>query len=251
MDQKVTLVTGGANGIGRGLVHYLLARGGAVVAADVDERAGADLLAYAGLGPVQFVACDVSVEADARRAVAVALETFGRLDGLVNNAGIADPENAPLEALTLDAWNRTMATNLTGAFLMAKHAAPALRAARGALVNIASTRARQAEKDTEAYSASKGGLVALTTALAISLGPDVRANCILPGWIDVRAWQAGAGDVPPLRPIDHAQHPAGRVGTPDDVAALAHFLLYGESGFVTGAEFVVDGGMTRRMIYAE
>ncbi len=114
---------------------------------------------------------------------------------------------------------------------------------------MASTRARMAEPDTEAYSASKGGLLGLTHALAISLGPHVRVNAILPGWIDVRGLQHGAGKVPPLRKKDHAQHPAGRVGTAEDVAALTHFLLYGESGFVTGAEFVVDGGMTRKMIY--
>jgi NAD(P)-dependent dehydrogenase (short-subunit alcohol dehydrogenase family) len=99
------------------------------------------------------------------------------------------------------------------------------------------------EPDTFPYSASKGGLVALTHALAISLGPEVRANCVLPGWIDVR------GET--LTEADHAQHPAGRVGRPEDVAALAAFLLGPESGFVTGAEFVIDGGMTRKMIYAE
>ncbi len=249
--RKVTLVTGGANGIGRCLVQHLLKQGGAVVAADTDREGGQDLLAYAGLGPVQFVYCDVADEKDVQRAVAAAVEQFGRLDGLVNNAGIADPENAPLESLSLESWHRTLSTNLTGAFLMAKHAAPHLRKARGAIVNVASTRALQAEPDTEAYSASKGGLVALGQALAISLGPDVRVNTILPGWIDVRAWQHGAGEVEPLRPIDHQQHPAGRVGRPEDVGALAHFLLYGESGFVTGAQFVVDGGMTRKMIYAE
>ena len=244
-------MTGGANGIGRCLVQHLLRQGGAVVAADTDEAAGEDLLAYAGLGPVQFVRCDVSDEADVQRAVSTTIEHFGRLDGLVNNAGLADPESGPIETLSFESWSRVIGTNLTGAFLMAKHAAPHLRKTNGAIVNIASTRALQAEPCTEAYSASKGGLVSLTQALAVSLGPDVRVNVILPGWIDVRAWQHGAGEIEPLRPIDHAQHPAGRVGRPEDVAALAHFLLYGESGFVTGAQFVVDGGMTKKMIYAE
>jgi NAD(P)-dependent dehydrogenase (short-subunit alcohol dehydrogenase family) len=116
-----------------------------------------------------------------------------------------------------------------------------LRAARGSVVTIASTRAKMSEADTEAYAASKGGLVALTHALAISLGPDVRVNAISPGWIDV----AGQD----LRPEDHAQHPAGRVGRPQDVASLAAWLLDPAQGFVTGGEFVVDGGMTRKMIY--
>ncbi len=251
MERKVTLVTGGANGIGRALVHYLLQQGGAVLAADTDAAAGEDLLSLATIGPVQFVACDVSDEADVQRAIATAIDTFGHLDGLVNNAGIAAPENGPVETLALETWQRTLATNLTGAFLCAKHAVPHLKKRKGAIVNIASTRALQAEADTEAYSASKGGLISLTQALAISLGPAVRANVVLPGWIDVRAWQHDAGEVEPLRPVDHAQHPAGRVGTPLDVAALTHFLLYGESGFVTGASFIVDGGMTRKMIYAE
>ena len=111
------------------------------------------------------------------------------------------------------------------------------------MVTIASSRARMSEPNTESYAASKGGLVALTHALAISLGPDVRVNCISPGWIVTKG--------PDRRPEEHAFHPAGRVGTPDDIAALAAFLVGPESGFITGAEFVVDGGVTRKMIYPE
>jgi NAD(P)-dependent dehydrogenase (short-subunit alcohol dehydrogenase family) len=119
------------------------------------------------------------------------------------------------------------------------------------VVNIASTRARMSEPDTEAYAASKGGLLALTHALAVSLGPEVRVNAVSPGWIDVSA--AGPGrEGEPLRAEDHAQHPAGRVGRPEDVAELVAYLLDADrSGFVTAADFVLDGGMTRRMIYAE
>jgi len=136
-----------------------------------------------------------------------------------------------------------LATNLTSTFLLARRTETLLRAARGAIVTIASTRARMSEPNTEAYAASKGRLVALTHALAISLGPDVRVNCVSPGWIETRG--------EPLRPEDHAQHPAGRVGRVEDVAAMVAFLLGPESGFITGAEFVVDGGMTRTMIYRE
>jgi len=126
---------------------------------------------------------------------------------------------------------------------MAKHSYPLFRGSKGAIVNISSTRFLQSEKNTFAYSASKGGVVSLTHSLAVSLGPLIRVNCISPGWIDTKG--------EPLRPEDHAQHPAGRVGRPQDIASLASYLLSEEAGFITGQNFIVDGGMTRKMIYAE
>jgi NAD(P)-dependent dehydrogenase (short-subunit alcohol dehydrogenase family) len=169
------------------------------------------------------------------------VKRFGCLDALVNNAGLAGPQDPPVDKLPLARWNRRIAVNLTGPLLMAKHCAPHLRRARGAIVNIASTRALQSEPNTEAYSASKGGLVALTHALAMSLGPRVRVNCVSPGWI---AHQ-------PVRRKDHAQHPVGRVGRDEDVAQIVAYLLSEAAGFVTAQNFVVDGGMTRKMIYVD
>ncbi|HAC30043.1 MAG TPA: oxidoreductase, partial [Marinobacter hydrocarbonoclasticus] len=151
----------------------------------------------------------------------------------------------------LEQWQRRMDVNLTGPFLVSKHAIPHLRKARGVIVNMASTRALQSEPDTEAYAATKGGLVALTHALAISLGPEIRVNCISPGWIDTRDWQGSEQAVEPLSEADHQQHPAGRVGSPEDIASLVAYLISSEAGFVTGQNFVVDGGMTRKMIYHE
>ncbi len=148
----------------------------------------------------------------------------------------------PISELSPEECARVLATNLPAAFLLVRAGEVLLRQARGSVVTIASARAHMSEPDTEAYAASKGGLVALTHALAISLGPDVRVNTVSPGWIDV----AGAA----LRPEDHAQHPAGRVG-PEDVASMVAWLLAPEQAFVTGAEFIVDGGMTRKMIYLE
>ena len=123
-----------------------------------------------------------------------------------------------------------------------KAAAPLLRQAKGAVLTIASTRAHMSEPDTESYAASKGGLLALTHALAVSLGPDIRVNCLSPGWIDTHD--------APLSTEDNAQHPAGRVGRVADIAGMAAYLLSAAAGFITGAEFIVDGGMTRKMIYA-
>ncbi|HTG98201.1 MAG TPA: SDR family oxidoreductase [Burkholderiales bacterium] len=226
--EKVALVTGGAQGIGRGIARALAGRGWQVAVADI--RQSADFF---------FVRTDVSREAAARACVRAVVKRLGRLDALVNNAGLAGPDDGPIEKLELRKWNRRIGINLTGPFLMAKHAIPHLRRARGAIVNIASTRALQSEPDTEAYSASKGGLVALTHALANSLGPRIRVNCVSPGWIAHT----------PVRRKDHAQHPVGRVGRDQDVAELVAYLLSDAAGFVTGQNFVIDGGMTRKMIY--
>jgi NAD(P)-dependent dehydrogenase (short-subunit alcohol dehydrogenase family) len=232
MAQKAVLVTGGAQGIGQAIATLLWARGYRVAVADVKTPPGRD-------GVFFFRRTDVSSEAAVRACVRTVVKRFGRLDALVNNAGLAGPEDPPVEKLALERWNRRIAVNLTGPFLMAKHCAPHLRTARGAIVNIASTRALQSEPDTEAYAASKGGLVALTHALAMSLGPRVRVNCVSPGWI---AHQ-------PVRRKDHAQHPVGRVGRDEDVAQLVAFLLSEAAGFATGQNFVLDGGMTKKMIY--
>lgn len=244
---KVVIVTGGAQGIGKGIVRALLENGTGVVLADVNAEAAYDTARELGHpAALLVVPADVSDETSVGNLVAKTLECFGRLDGLVNNAGIAAPVSGPVENLSLENWNRVLGVNLTGMFLCAKHTVPALRETHGAIVNIASTRALQSEPHTEAYAASKGGVVALTHALAASLGPAIRVNCISPGWI-VTSPQAVAS----LRPVDHAQHPCGRAGQPEDIAALVTFLLSEKAGFITGQNFVVDGGMTRKMIYAE
>lgn len=248
---KTILVTGGAQGIGRGIAQAILGAGGHVCIGDLDAEAGRACIDEWQAGArAHFMAVDVAREASVRRWVSAALKRFGRIDGLVNNAGIADPHVAPLSELSLADWNRYLATNLTGAFLCCKHAMPELKKHHGAIVNIASTRALQSEPDTEAYAASKGGLVALTHALAVSAGPNVRANAILPGWIATDAWRKPSErSKPSLSRRDHAQHPAGRVGTPEDIGDLAVYLLSMQSGFITGQSFVVDGGMTIKMQY--
>ncbi len=250
MRGKVAVVTGGGQGIGRAVVRRLAGEGLFVVIADTDGEAGSEAAAMAGNDSALFVQTDVADESGVRTMIERGVGAFGRIDFLVNNAGIAAAHLGPVESLPLEAWSRMIAVNLTGAFLCAKHAAPHLRASSGAIVNIASTRALMSEPDTEAYAASKGGIVALTHALAASLGPEVRVNCISPGWIDVRGWRkGGTGGVEPLAREHHAQHPAGRVGRPEDIASMVFHLLSPEQGFLTGQNIVVDGGMTRKMIY--
>lgn len=243
---KVALVTGAARGIGLGIAAWLIAEGWQVVLADTERTRGAKVAKVLGEN-AWFVAMDVSQEAQVVEGVAQVLGQFGRLDALINNAALADPHNPPLDSLDLGHWNKVLATNLTGPLLVAKHCAPYLRAHYGAIVNITSTRALQSEPDTEAYSASKGGLLSLTRALAVSLGPDIRVNAVSPGWIDAR--DPSERRAQPLTDADHDQHPVGRVGAVEDVAAQVAWLLSASAGFVTGQEFVVDGGMTRKMIY--
>lgn len=236
----VALVTGAASGIGRAIAARLAADGWQVVCIDRDEAAL--LETAAALGPeAHALTADVGDPESVARAVDVARVHYKRLDAVVCNAGIM--VRKPIASLSVEEFRHVLDVNLTSTFLFAQAAAPLLAETRGSIVTIASTRAHMSEPDTESYAAAKGGLVALTHALAVSLGPEVRANAVSPGWIDV----AGA----PLSADDHAQHPVGRVGRPEDVASLVAWLVGPQSGFVTGAEFVVDGGMTRRMIYRD
>jgi NAD(P)-dependent dehydrogenase (short-subunit alcohol dehydrogenase family) len=240
--KPVALVTGGAKGIGRAVAHHLLATGWRLGVIDLPGSGLRRALPPHGRSALA-VEGDVRDEKVVSDAVNALVRRFGRLDAVVANAGIMI--RTPIRRLTLAEWQRVIDTNLTATFLLARAAEKSLRKARGAIVAIASTRALMSEPNTESYSASKGGLVALTHALAISLGPDVRVNCVSPGWIATEKHGV-------LRRKDHRQHPAGRVGKPQDVAEIVGWLLdAGRSGFVTGAKFVIDGGMTRKMIYEE
>ncbi len=232
--RRVVVVTGGAHGIGAAIAARLSCIGWRVVIADRDEAAAAP-------PGGRLEVCDVSDEQAVDRLMTGIRGAEGRLDAVVCNAGINIRK--PIARLSLSEWSTVLAVNLTATFLIMRAAEPLLRAAKGSVVTIASTRAHMSEPDTEAYAASKGGLVALTHALAVSLAPDVRVNCISPGWILTKG--------PQPRQDEHAFHPAGRVGMPEDVAGLTAFLLGPDSAFITGAEFMLDGGVTRKMIYPE
>ena len=246
LSGAVALVTGGSGGIGSGVAMRLAAAGAAVV---VHHRTGthrAEAVVEAitaGGGRAVTARADLTRPDECATLTAAAVERFGRLDAVVANAGIFI--RRPLRRVSLEDWRRVLDINLTSTFLLAQAALRPLRSSKGSIVTIASTRALMSEPNTESYSASKGGLLALTHALAVSLGPDIRVNCVSPGWI-------ATSDYSKLRRKHHAQHPVGRVGKPQDIAEVVAFLLdRDKSGFVTGANFVVDGGMTRKTIYVE
>jgi NAD(P)-dependent dehydrogenase (short-subunit alcohol dehydrogenase family) len=251
LKDKVALVTGGAQGIGKGIAKHFLGLGMRVVIADIDEEAGRETLEeLKGLGELKFVKTDVSNESEAKNAVEKTVGYFGGIYALINDAGIANPGSTAPDELNLESWNRVIGVNLTGSFLMAKFAIPHLKKSRGSIINISSTRSIQSEPNTEAYAATKGGILALTHALAISLSGKVRVNCISPGWIDVGDMKKkSTGKKYELTLADHEQHPAGRVGKPEDIAEMAAFLISEKAGFITAQNFIVDGGITKKMIY--
>lgn len=244
---RTVVVTGAGQGIGREIAVQYAAAGARVVVAELNEEKGeavARRLREEGREAL-FVQTDVRRADEVCRLMEETVKVFGQIDILINNAGVS--RFRPVFDLTVEEWDDVIQTNLRGAFLCAREAARHMRQRQqgGAIVNIASTRALMSEPHSEAYAASKGGIVALTHALAVSLGPyRIRVNCISPGWIET-------GDYERLREADHRQHPAQRVGRPMDVVRACFYFTDPENDFVTGVNLTVDGGMTRKMIYVE
>ncbi|GHB21667.1 oxidoreductase [Pseudovibrio japonicus] len=224
---KRAIVTGGAGLIGTGICQALLAEGWEVASFDLKV----------GQTNAVGVLCDISDE----RAVDEAFAYLGwpQVDLLVNNGGQATSLQLELQEATMDDWRKTLDSYLTATFLMSRRALP-LMPEGSCIVNMASTRAFMSEPGDFIYAAAKGGIISLTQALAISLGPKVRVNAIAPGWIS---------DGADLSEGDHAQHPVGRVGRPEDIAEAVLYLS--GAGFMTGQTLTIDGGMTRKMIYEE
>lgn len=211
---------------------------------DKDEEHGAALakeLQNEGYN-VRFFKGDVSDPDLINSVVSAFMDAFGRIDVLINNAGLS--RFTPPDELSVAGWDEIINTNLRAGFLLSRAVAPHMKAAGGgAIINMASTRALMSEPNSEAYAASKGGLLALTHALAASYaGHHIRVNSISPGWIHT-------GDYDKLREVDHAQHLSKRVGRPEDIARACLFLSAPGQEFITGENIVIDGGMTRKMIY--
>jgi len=246
-SNKTVIITGAANGIGKGIALLYGEKGANVIIADIDETAGLQTASIIKekSGEALFVRTDVRVEADLTDLMETTFGAYGRIDILINNAGISYFKS-PYE-LSSEEWDNVINTNLRSVFLTSREAAKYMRRNKegGAIVNIASTRAIMSEPNSEAYAASKGGIVAITHALAASFSKDrITVNAISPGWIET-------GDYTKLRPADHEQHLTGRVGKPDDIARACLYLTSAENDFITGINLVADGGMTRKMIYVE
>lgn len=222
-ENKVVVVTGGAKGIGRAIAEEFRKAGAIVCVIDLLEN---DY--YSGDLAEQSV-----LEDFARRVIA----DYGHLDYLVNNAL---PLMKGLDTCSYEEFNYALRVGVTAPFYLTKLFAPYF-APGAAIVNISSSRDRMSQPQTESYTAAKGGISALTHALAVSLQGKVRVNSISPGWIET---QGATWEGP-----DAAQHPAGRVGTPLDIAHMVLFLCSDKAGFITGENICIDGGMTRQMIY--
>lgn len=241
---KVVIVTGAGKGIGRTIALAYAAAGAKVIVTDKSSELSEQtfhLIKNTG-GEATIIPADVSRPDDITELFTVVENHFSALDILINNASISEWKS-PYE-LTVDEWDLVINTNLRGMFLCSREAAKIMRKKnRGSIVNISSTRAIMSEPNSEAYAASKGGIVSLTHALATSLsGDNIQVNCISPGWIET-------GDYSKLRETDHTQHISRRVGLPEDIARACLYLTDENNNFVSGSNLIIDGGMTRKMIY--
>jgi NAD(P)-dependent dehydrogenase (short-subunit alcohol dehydrogenase family) len=235
--ERVAVVTGGASGIGLGIVRHLLDEGMAVVALDRDEAACKTAQQECSAAKVRFVTGDVGTPEGASRAIDTAVEVFGRLDLLCNNAAVHPLET--IEEHDLDTWRETFRVNVDGALLCSQRALPHMKAAGGGtIVNIGSIAGSVPYATGAAYAASKAALTMLTRVLALEAGPfGITVNCISPGAIRHRPTDAG-DTAPP------AHIPIGRHGKPEDVAQMVSYLASDAGGYITGGVITLDGGAT-------
>ena len=241
---RVAIVTGGNGGIGLGMARGLAGAGATVVVAGrnaAKSAAAVKAIVDAG-GSASAVEVDVADEASCQAMVAAAVRRHGRLDVLVNNAGI-NIRKQP-QQYTLAEWNDVLRTNLTSAFACSQAAYPEMkRVGGGKIVNIGSMMSIFGASFTAPYAASKGGIVQMTRALACAWAPDrIQVNAVLPGWIDTELTQGARRQVPGLHDRVLARTPAGRWGEPGDFGGIAVFLASAASDFVTGTAIPVDGG---------
>lgn len=238
-------VTGGASGIGRAIVEQFRKANCQVAFCDIDTKQGTYVAQATG---AKFYPADVSDAEALDKCVSRIIEDWGDIDIIINNAGVF--RYVPITETTVEDFDKTLDINLRPAFVTARRMAIHRKGMEtmpdyGRIINISSTRYLQSEPGTEAYSASKGGVSALTHVLAASLSEyNITVNAVAPGWICTE-------DYDKLTELDHKQHPSNRVGKPEDIAKMCFFLCEPGNDFINGQTMVVDGGMTKKMIYTE
>ncbi|SCY05370.1 SDR family oxidoreductase [Alkaliphilus peptidifermentans] len=247
-QNKVCVVTGGANGIGLCLVNEFAKKGSKVAFIDIDKKAGEKaLVELKATGAEGLFFCgDIAEKSTLEEFASKVIEAYGGIDYLINNACIS--RKGIITGCQYDDFNYVLKVGVTAPYMLAKLFLDYFNKG-GAIVNISSTRATMSQVDTESYTAAKGGISALTHALAISLAGKIRVNSVSPGWIDVSAnydkdYTAKHSDA------DKKQHPVNRVGEPLDIAKTVMFLCHEDNGFISGENITVDGGMTKQMIYS-
>jgi NAD(P)-dependent dehydrogenase (short-subunit alcohol dehydrogenase family) len=235
LEGKVALVTGAGSGIGRAIAREFAREGAKLLLAELDEASGRAVVEEIG-GQARFQRCDTSKEDEVRSAVQAALEAFGRLDIMVNNAGVSQRD-----------WDTTIAINLSGVYYGCQHAAEAMaRQGGGSIINMSSILGLVGVGPEDAYVAAKHGVVGLTKNFALRYAPQgVRVNCINPGWIQTPMIKV-LYETEALKQQIESQVPLGRFGQPEEIAKLALFLASDESSYITGAAHVIDGGWTAR-----
>ena len=248
LQEKVAIVTGSGRGIGQGIARVFSQEGAKVVVVDIIEDLGKNMADELGAaeGKAIFVHADLKSGESVQKMVHTTIKTFGKLDILVNNAGYHLSKN--VEETSEEEWEFIINTNLRSTFLCSKYALPHLRKTRGNIINISSMVGIVGQPNAGAYSATKGGQIAMSKGMAIDFAPDgIRVNVICPGWIQtplVEDWFSQQNDPEASRKYIFGQHPLGRIGTIEECGKAALFLASDDAAFVTGITLPIDGGVT-------
>jgi NAD(P)-dependent dehydrogenase (short-subunit alcohol dehydrogenase family) len=229
---KTVVITGSSGLIGTSLCKEFITQGYQVLG--MDQKPNNE---YKDEANYKYLECDLSSSQELKDIS----QQIPEVHVLINNAARTDLTFKKFYDVTLEDWNAGIAVNLTSYFYLSQLLMPKLRSVKGSIINVSSTRHLQSEENTEIYSASKGAIASLTHAMAVTQRHFVRVNSISPGWI--------ADPSETLKDSDHEQHLSGRVGRPEDIAKLALYLSSKDADFITGQDFIVDGGMTKKMIY--